>query len=562
MSFFKKFYVSVEHMENCNENQEQVDVKTKNDFNRTFLSPDIFTDPSSANDYVCKICHFMAVDPLEHVPGPDVKCSNIFCLPCVETYCDSGLSSCPAEGCLTTGFNAASLRELGIREIARLSNLTLRCEFNCNQVIPYRDYWTHRDICPTNPTNFCKICDSPRISETHSCRSAFVELKETGEILKKENGQLKNEIDMLRRELDLLRFERAGKIKNGSSTVADDENKCSSPDNRDTNGFSTLTSHDSNNNNSPRRPGFNKINKVGKEKRNSVYESVDSKPSSGLTNEDKDDKKTGFLRGSMPQYKFHSNIPKHRPEHRIRLIFHYAERSYNLNEVQASLTFRTLRSLLTDMMKFDPGIMLLLQHRTLNDRQTVGSCGFKPGSNAISLVPFDTPDYNEPGFRLGLYRFKDSSDPLDGLKGFRQPTNSTDSQYKSKEAIYFYSNCLNHKSSEDEDITLNFNSNGKLYSMEVKKEQTIGEIRSMIGIIINKSPGKMMYITHLLIEDDMTVQQCNISGTTDITLLPSTFPVNLESAQTLNMIRFRGGKLAKRSPNSLKSRTSSMASLV
>ena len=189
MHFFKKFYLPSSKSLNENDSGDGGDGEEETDenrdvcspFRRTYLSPSLFIDSSSANDYVCKICHFMAVDPLEHVPGPNVTCSNIFCLPCVKTYSTSGLSSCPAEGCLTTGFDWSSLRELGTREVARLSNLMLNCEFKCSQAIPYKDYWIHREKCPANPDNFCEICDSPISCDTHSCREVYIQLKKKDE---------------------------------------------------------------------------------------------------------------------------------------------------------------------------------------------------------------------------------------------------------------------------------------------------------------------------------------------------------------------------------------------
>ncbi|XP_053204005.1 uncharacterized protein LOC128388601 [Panonychus citri] len=211
MSFFKKFYLpsskTLSENGDCDSNRD-----IYSSFKRTYLSPTLFVDSSAANDYVCKICHFMAVDPLEHVPGPNVTCSNIFCLPCVKTYSTSGLASCPAEGCLTSGFDWSSLRELGTREIARLSNLMLNCEFKCSQVIPYRDYWTHREKCLANPDNFCEICDSQKTLDNHNCRETFNQLKKRNKSLDEENHQLKVENNNLRRELRLFTSQTSRQI--------------------------------------------------------------------------------------------------------------------------------------------------------------------------------------------------------------------------------------------------------------------------------------------------------------------------------------------------------------
>ncbi|XP_053203991.1 uncharacterized protein LOC128388591 [Panonychus citri] len=606
MNFFKKFYLpsskplsengSGGDCENGEVGEEEIDSNRDicSPFKRTFLSPTLFVDSSAANDYVCKICHFMAVDPLEHVPGPNVTCSNIFCLPCVKTYSTSGLASCPAEGCLTSGFDWSSLRELGTREIARLSNLMLNCEFKCSQVIPYRDYWTHREKCPANPDNFCEICDSPKTCDTHSCREVFIQLKKKDETLVKENNQLKAEIDKLRRELDSLRGERAEKMSNGisSTTTYTPENQSnhSNDNNSDSNtpntpttssgaGTVSTTSEDKNAIKSSQRTkvGPPKVNgnKNGKPDNNNNTNSQhnynrdnwDSKSSSSHNNKGiRESEETGFLRGAVPQYKFHSNCFMIKSDHsRIRLIFHYGEKSYKIDDAQSTFTFRTLRSLLHDMMKHDPGIMLLVRHRILDDRETISSCGFKPGLNSISLVPYDTPDFNEPGFRLGLYRLKHATDPLDAKKVPPGTIKPNDLPFISKEAIDFYSNSLDPQIGE-KDITLSFHKGGKDDSLEikVKRDQTIGSIRSMVDYMIEGGCGKMMHITHQLIRDDMTVRQYGIGfGTVDITLLPASFPIDLDKTRTLHLIRFRNnGKMSKKFTGKLKSRTNSMASLV
>uniref|UniRef100_T1K0N9 RING-type domain-containing protein n=1 Tax=Tetranychus urticae TaxID=32264 RepID=T1K0N9_TETUR len=514
---------------------EKIETKNKDEDK---LKLDYFEDQSLAQDYVCKICQFIVVDPREHNTGAVYTCTSLFCYNCILSWIKSGKSYCPSPGCLTSGFDESAFREIGSRDTTRLNGLKMKCPFSCGSTFAYSDYiyLSHRVQCPANPANLCKICKSTKTNPigVHDCRIVFNEMRQKIESLNNKVVKLNGVIDQLRRDLEISRKESNAKGVSSDHVESNDNKqskKAGTKGNQQT-----------------------KIEKSGEKlkdgkkdkkpaKNTSTSGSSDNQPTGGTKALDKT---STTIKEQKFTVTFFSNNYLNKPgSSGINLIFHYGDKSFNFDEAQVTLTFRTFRSLLTDMMGHEPGLMLLIRHRVLQDKDVVKFCGFQPGNNVITIIPNEAPNYSEPGYKLHLFSPK-------------SPQKAKNDDAKQNNLINFYSNNMSPQPGANRIKLILQSESATFMTDSVKLDRTIGDIRNQAKTILGNNPTKMIFLSHLILEDNLSVNNCDLQpGTTDITLLPPNFQLKYGANGALHLNRF----LTNKSHGVKSNKANSLASL-
>ncbi|XP_053201573.1 uncharacterized protein LOC128386552 [Panonychus citri] len=469
-----------------------------------------FHDQTLAQDYVCKICQFMVVDPREHnVIGSTFTCASLFCYNCICNWIKSGKSYCPSPGCLTIGFEESAFREIGARDVARLSGLMMNCPFSCGLKLTYSDYTflSHRNQCPSNPENMCKICKSPKLDSGggHDCRIVFNEMRQKIDSLNIKVSKLNGVIDQLRSELATAKKEET-KTKNGPSgikkeAIGKDKKGVNDQKGKDNQPIASKTDA--------------KINKRDLKSLKITTEKQNSSKEKQLISETKSGDKDGgqAKESNKISINFYSNsyypLGTFGSFSGINLVFHYGKRSINFYDVASTSTVRDFRRCITTIIGHDPGLMLFIRHTVLYRCSGIKQhCGFRMGNNVVTILPVDTPNYEEPDCRIPLYL----------------PSENINAISKNSRLLNFYSNNLDSQRGADGVQVTLVSDNSSFMIDSVDDEMTLGDIRHKAAQLIGKS---------------------------DITLIPGDGHFKYDANDVLHLNRFQENKSLANKPSNL-----------
>ncbi len=113
------------------------------------MDPNLFVDPSTAEDFICAICHLVVKDPIvEHI-----DCYRVFCKPCIEEFSSHTCPHCSSS-------TLDRLRPMHPKVYSQVYlKLEMKCSLqNCDSTIPLSQYDNHLSSC-IHVIVPCSYCD-------------------------------------------------------------------------------------------------------------------------------------------------------------------------------------------------------------------------------------------------------------------------------------------------------------------------------------------------------------------------------------------------------------------